>query len=80
MRDYPLAASHAGQPVSDLVGGIEVVELADRKQRQWAELRNYVNELLDSGWQIATRNPLTLQRGPHVCYVLHGMLISESLI
>jgi len=80
MRDQPLAGSHAGQTVPAIPLGIEVVELEDRKQRQLSELRSHINQLLYCGWQIATRHPLTLQKGRQACYVLHGMLISDSLI
>lgn len=65
--------------VTGLVEGIEVVELLDRKQRKLNELRSHIDDLLDEGWSIAGRNPLTLQRNSRICYVLHGMLISDSL-
>ncbi|WP_339844444.1 hypothetical protein [uncultured Halopseudomonas sp.] len=61
------------------VDGIEVVELLDRQQRKLNELRSHIDDLLDDGWVIAQRNPLTLQRNARVCYVLHGMLISDHL-
>jgi hypothetical protein len=61
------------------VNGIEVVELLDRQQRKLNELRSHIDDLLDEGWVIAQRNPLTLQRNSRVCYVLHGMLISDHL-
>lgn len=80
MRNQPLAGSHPGQPAPAIPLGIEVVELEDRKQRQLSELRSHINQLLCCGWQIATRHPLTLQKGRQACYVLHGMLISDSLI
>ncbi|WP_150278746.1 hypothetical protein [Halopseudomonas salina] len=73
----PLHVSEA--LVTGLVEGIEVVELPDRKQRKLNELRCHIDHLLDEGWVIAKRNPLTLQRNTRVCYVLHGMLISDSL-
>jgi hypothetical protein len=87
MRDRTLVASHAdrsgptiplGIEVVEL--GIEVVELAERKERHLTELRSHINQLFYCGWQIATRHPLTLQKGRQACYVLHGMLISDSLI
>ena len=65
--------------VADLAKGIEVVELPERKQRKLTELRSHIDELLQDGWTIATRNPLTLQRGSQLCYVLHGMLVSDAL-
>ncbi|WP_231703282.1 hypothetical protein [Halopseudomonas pelagia] len=59
---------------------IEVVELPDRQQRQLDALRLHINNLLADKWVIASRNPLTLQRGEQVCYVLHGMLVSDGLV
>lgn len=59
---------------------IEVVELPDRQQRQLDALRVHINNLLADQWLIASRNPLTLQRGEQVCYVLHGMLVSDGLV
>ena len=59
---------------------IEVVELPDRQQRQLDALRLHINNLLADQWLIASRNPLTLQRGEQVCYVLHGMLVSDGLV
>ncbi|WP_373186255.1 hypothetical protein [Halopseudomonas sp.] len=83
LADTPAAASD-GPIVTDLtvpvlVEGIEVVELPDRQQRKLKELRSHIDDLLNDGWQIATRNPLTLKQGYRICYVLHGMLISETL-
>lgn len=83
LADTPGAASDA-TPVADLavpglVDGIEVVELPDRQQRKLNELRSHIDALLKEGWQIATRNPLTLQHGSRICYVLHGMLVSDTL-
>ncbi|PCC98052.1 hypothetical protein EAO82_04715 [Halopseudomonas pelagia] len=59
---------------------MEVVELPDRQQRQLDALRLHINNLLADKWVIASRNPLTLQRGEQVCYVLHGMLVSDGLV
>lgn len=73
------SVSGAGLSVPALVEGIEVVELVDRQQRKLNELRNHIDDLLNDGWAISSRNPLTLQRDFRVCYVLHGMLISDSL-
>lgn len=75
----PVSTSTHDLTVPDLVEGIEVVELPERKQRKLTELRNHIDGLLNEGWQISTRNPLTLQRDSNVCYVLHGMLVSDTL-
>lgn len=85
MRDHFSAIAIAdnsfdrGAAVAEGVPGLEVVELPDRKQRKLNELRSHIDDLLNEGWIISTRNPLTLQRGTHICYVLHGMLISDTL-
>ncbi|MFT6431473.1 MAG: hypothetical protein ACJAXR_002629 [Halopseudomonas sp.] len=80
MRNQLLVRSHPGQLAPAIPLGVDVVELEDRKQRQLSELRSHINQLLYCGWQIVTRHPLTLQKGRQACYVLHGMLISDSLI
>lgn len=59
---------------------IEVVELPDRQQRHLDALRLHIDDLLADQWRIASRNPLTLQRGEQRCYVLHGMLVSDGLV
>jgi len=58
---------------------IDVVELPDRQQRHLDALRLHIDGLLADRWLIASRNPLTLRRGQQVCYVLHGMLVSDEL-
>ena len=73
------AARRAPVPVA-IPAVIEVVELTDRQQRQLDALRIYIDDLLADQWQIASRSPLTLQRGDQLCYVLHGMLISDDLV
>lgn len=60
--------------------GIEVVELEDRQQRKLDALRAHIDTLLSEHWTIASRSPLTLRRGKQMCYVLHGMLISDRFI
>lgn len=84
MQDRPLSPPRSGTPAAHHVPvsapfpeGIEVVELLDRQQRQWDALRVHINALLADQWLIDGRTPLTLRRGQQVCYVLHGMLISE---
>lgn len=86
MQDRPSSALRSGKPVTQPVPvsapsaeGIEVVELPDRQQRQLDALRMHINALLADQWLIAGRTPLTLRRGQQICYVLHGMLISEAL-
>lgn len=86
MQDRSSSAPRSGNPVTPPVPvsapsaeGIEVVELPDRQQRQLDALRMHINALLADQWLIADRTPLTLRRGQQVCYVLHGMLISEGL-
>ena len=86
MRDHSLAGSKT-EPVTppslaipELVAGIEVVEWPERQQRKLDELRRHIDDLLNDGWMIASRNPLTLQQGRRLCYVLHGMLVSDALI
>lgn len=53
-------------------------ELAMKEQRYLPALRAHIDQLLDSGWIIASRSPLTLQNGHRRYQVSHGMLISES--
>ncbi|WP_197432151.1 hypothetical protein [Ectopseudomonas composti] len=49
-----------------------------KEQRHLPALRAHIEQLLNKGWSISSRNPLTLQNG-HRCYLVsHGMLISES--
>ncbi|MFO7705218.1 MAG: hypothetical protein R6V43_08810 [Halopseudomonas sp.] len=86
MQEKPSSPPRSGNPAMPYVPvsapspeGIEVVELPDRQQRQLDALRMYINALLADQWLIAGRTPLTLRRGQQVCYVLHGMLISEGL-
>ncbi|PKM04501.1 MAG: hypothetical protein CVV16_04730 [Gammaproteobacteria bacterium HGW-Gammaproteobacteria-6] len=59
---------------------MEVVELKDRQQRSLDALRAHIDTLLSENWTIAGRSPLTLRRGKQMCYVLHGMLISDRFI
>tara|TARA_R110002051_G_scaffold310032_1_gene382944 strand:- start:194 stop:460 length:267 start_codon:yes stop_codon:yes gene_type:complete len=86
MRDHSLAgpgtepATPSSLAIPELVEGIEVVEWPERQQRKLDELRRHIDDLLDDGWMIASRNPLTLQQGSRLCYVLHGMLVSDALI
>lgn len=86
MRDHSVAISVPEKSAADLAvvtelaKGIEVVELTDRKERKLSELRSHIDDMLADGWHISARNPLTLQQGSRTCYVLHGMLISDSLI
>lgn len=86
MHQKPSSPPRSGQPAvlhvpvsAPPAEGIEVVELPDRQQRQLDALRVHINALLADHWLIAGRTPLTLRRGQQVCYVLHGMLISEGL-
>ena len=48
-------------------------------QRCLPELRAHIGALLNKGWIIVDRAPLTLRSGRKTYQVLHGMLISESL-
>ncbi|WP_022964535.1 hypothetical protein [Halopseudomonas pelagia] len=83
LSSLPRAAKSATRHVlvpPPIPGVIEVVELPDRQQRHLDALRVHINELLADQWLIASRNPLTLRRGQQVCYVLHGMLVSEGLV
>jgi hypothetical protein len=51
---------------------------AMKEQRHLPALRAHIEQLLNKGWVIASRNPLTLQNG-HRCYLVsHGMLIGDS--
>lgn len=52
----------------------------DKKGRHCHALREHIDELIADGWLIASRHPFTLRRGRQACYVLHGMLISDSII
>lgn len=48
-----------------------------KEQRHLPALRAHIEQLLNRGWVIVGRTPLTLQHG-HRCYrVSHGMLIGE---
>ncbi|MCU1718526.1 hypothetical protein [Pseudomonas sp. 5P_3.1_Bac2] len=47
-------------------------------QRCLPALRAHIGTLLDKGWVIVDRAPLTLRCGRKTYQVLHGMLISES--
>lgn len=86
MRDHSLAATDTERvsphslAIPDLVEGIEVVEWPERQQRKLDALRRHIDDLLNDGWVIASRNPLTLQQGSRLCYVLHGMLVSDTLM
>ncbi len=73
------ARSRSGPAPVTIPAVIEVVELPDRQQRHLDALRLHIDGLLADDWRIASRNPLTLRRGQQLCYVLHGMLVSDDL-
>ncbi|WP_313086421.1 hypothetical protein [Pseudomonas sp.] len=45
--------------------------------RQYHQLRNHIDQMLDRGAVIARRTPLTIRRGDRLYRVSCGMLISE---
>ena len=49
-----------------------------KEQRHLPALRAHIDMLLNKGWMIASRSPLTLQNGHRSYTVAHGMLISEQ--
>jgi hypothetical protein len=51
-----------------------------QEQRKLPALRAHIDKLLDNGWVIAHRDPLTLRLGHRTCLVMHGMLISEGAL
>jgi len=54
------------------------MESAKQEQRALPALRAHIDKLLNKGWVIANRNPLTLQSGRKTYLVMHGMLIGEA--
>ncbi|TVP91284.1 MAG: hypothetical protein EA348_04385 [Pseudomonadaceae bacterium] len=58
---------------------IEEVELAPIEQREYHLLRAHINTMIDHGWTIIGREPITLKRGEQTCFVRQGMLISPDL-
>lgn len=47
-----------------------------KEQRKLSGLRAHIEELLNQGWQITTREPLALRRGQERLQYRHGMLIN----
>ncbi len=58
---------------------IEEVELAPIDQREFHLLRAHIDTMVDHGWRIISREPITLKRGTQTCFVRQGMLISPDL-
>ena len=56
--------------------------MQSQEQRQYHAMRAHIEQLLASGWQIISRQPLQLQlrHGRRTCQVRHGMLISDSMV
>ena len=54
--------------------------MQSQEQRQYLAMRAHIEQLLASGWQIISRHPLQLRHGRKTCQVLHGMLISDSML
>ncbi|WP_372866711.1 hypothetical protein [Pseudomonas sp.] len=48
-----------------------------KEQRHLPALRAHIDQMLNNGWQIISRNPLKLSSGRRTCLVMHGMLIGE---
>ena len=54
--------------------------MQSQEQRQYHAMRAHIEQLLASGWQIISRQPLQLRHGRRTCQVRHGMLISEGMV
>ena len=49
-----------------------------KDQRKFHGLRAHVDQLLNEGWYIASRRPLTLKRGAECLQHRQGMLLSAA--
>lgn len=47
-----------------------------KEQRKFHGLRAHIDDLLNRGWTITSREPLLLKRGRNRLQVCHGMLTS----
>ncbi|SDU26227.1 hypothetical protein [Halopseudomonas salegens] len=78
-RLLAIQAKLAEQKIEITEAPIEEVELSPIEQRELHLLRAHIDTMVDHGWRIISREPITLKRGAQTCFVQQGMLISPDL-
>lgn len=54
------------------------MELARIEQREFTAMRAHIEQLLNNGWSITSRSPLTIERQGQRSVVRCGVLISSQ--